>query len=86
MDHTAMALLFARDPSEVFLRGGQEFLELAHALLAGVPCLVRGAGAFKEPDSFLVVGLGHVECVFEGGFVLKRRFVVHATSLVRFPG
>jgi hypothetical protein len=33
-----------------------------------------------------VVGLGHVECVFEGGFVLKRRFVVHATSLVRFPG
>jgi len=24
--------------------------------------------------------------VFKGGFVLKRRFVVHATSLVRFPG
>ena len=86
MDHTAMALLFARDPSEIFLRGGQEFLELAHALLAGVPCLMRGAGALQEPEGFLMVGLGHVKCVFKGGFVLKRRFVVHATSLVRFPG
>jgi hypothetical protein len=82
----AQVLLFARDPSEILLGRGQEFLELAHAILADVACLVRGAGAFKKPDCFLVVGFGHVECVFEGGFVLKRRFFVHATSLVRFPG
>jgi hypothetical protein len=33
-----------------------------------------------------VVRLGHVQGVFEGGVVLKTRFVVHATSVVPFPG
>ena len=86
MDHTAIGLLFARDPAEIFLSGGQELFQLADPVRTDVTCLVCGAGAFKKPDCFLVVCLCHVECVFEGGFVLKRRFVIHANSLVCFPG
>jgi hypothetical protein len=33
-----------------------------------------------------VVGLGHVQGVFQGGFVLKRRIFIHGTSVVPFPG
>lgn len=90
MAHTAGAaasgLLLPGDPSKVFLGNGQQSLELAHAVLADIPGRVCGAGAFKQPHGFLVVRLGHVQGVFEGGVVLKSRFVVHATSVVPFPG
>jgi hypothetical protein len=33
-----------------------------------------------------VVGLGYVEGVFKRGVVLEGRFVVHAPSVVPFPG
>jgi hypothetical protein len=33
-----------------------------------------------------VIGLGHVQGVFQGGLVLKRRIFIHGTSVVPFPG
>jgi hypothetical protein len=90
MSHTSMAtavgLLLPGDPSKVFLGNGKQSLELAHAVLADIPGLMGGAGTFEQPDCFLMVCLGHVQGMFEGGLVLKCRFVVHATSVVPFPG
>ena len=89
MGHSAgdsPGLLFPGDASKVFFRPGQQALELAHPVIADVPGLMGVPGAFQQAQSFLMVGLGHVQCVLEGGFVLKCRFVVHATSVVRFPG
>jgi len=90
MSHTSMpravGLLLPGDPSKVFLGNGEQSLELAYPILADIPGLMGGAGAFEQPDCFLMVCLGHVQGVFEGGVVLKCRFVVHATSVVPFPG
>jgi hypothetical protein len=83
---TALALLLPGNPSKVFLGNGEQSLELAHPVLADIAGLVGGAGAFEQPDCFLMVCLGDVQGVFEGGVVLKCRFVVHATSVVPFPG
>jgi hypothetical protein len=33
-----------------------------------------------------VVGFGDVEGVLKGGLVLERRFFIHGTSVVPFPG
>ena len=81
-----VGLLFPGNPSKVFFRDGQQSLELAHPLIADVPGFVGGPGTLEQPHGFLMVGLGHVQCVLESGFVLKGRFVVHATSVVPFPG
>lgn len=90
MAHAARAaaawLLFPGDPSKVFFGNGQQSLKLAHAVLADIPGRMGRAGAFNQPYRFLMVGFGYVQGVFEGGLVLKSRFVVHATSVVPFPG
>jgi hypothetical protein len=79
-------LLLPHHPSEVLLGNRQESLKLPYPVLAHVTRLMAGAGALKQPDRLLVVGLGHIEGVFQGGFVLKRRFFIHGTSVVPFPG
>jgi hypothetical protein len=33
-----------------------------------------------------VVRLCHIQCVFQGGFVLERRIFIHGTSVVPIPG
>ena len=89
MGHTAGGrdrLLLPGHPPEVFLGDGQQILKLAHPLVRDVAGLPGRPGAFEQPYCFLVIGLGYVQGVFEGGFVLKSRFVVHATSVVPFPG
>jgi hypothetical protein len=84
--HTGRRLLFPRHPPKILLCDGQEFLKLAHPVLPGVAGCVRGAGALKQPHGFFVVRLGHIQGVFQGGFVLKRRFFFHGTSVVPIPG
>ena len=79
-------LLLPHHPPEVLLGDGQESLKLPHPVPADVTCLIAGAGAFKKPDGLFMVGLCHVEGVFQGGFVLKRRIIIHGTSVVPFPG
>lgn len=79
-------LLLPHDTPEVFLGDGQESLKLPHPIPADVARLVAGAGAFKQTDGFFVVGLCHVQGVFQGGFVLERRVFIHGTSVVPFPG
>ena len=89
MGHSARGspgLLFPGDAPKVFFRHGQQALELAHPVIGDVTGFVGLPGPFQQAHGFLMVGLGHVQCVLEGGFVLKCRFVVHATSVVRFPG
>ena len=71
-------------PPEVFRGNLQKPFELAHAVLADVPRLMGGPGILKEPDGLLMVGLCHIKGVFKGGVV--ESFVVHATSVVPFPG
>ncbi len=71
---------------EVFLRYCQEALKLADPVLPHIPRCVAGAGVFNQPEGFLVIGLGDVEGVFQGGVVLERRIFIHATSVVPFPG
>jgi hypothetical protein len=78
--------LLPHHSSEVFLRYCQESFKLADAVLAHVSRRVSGAGALKQPDGFLVVGFGDVEGVLKGGLVLERRFFIHGTSVVPFPG
>jgi len=88
MGHTAGGpggLLLPGHPPEVLLGDGQQSLQLAYPLVGNIAGLLPGAGPFQQPDGFLMVGLGYVQGVFEGGFVLKSRFVVHATSVVPIP-
>ena len=79
-------LLLPHHPPEVLLGNGQETLKLPHPVRADVARGMPGAGPLQQPYGFLVVGLGHVQGVFQGGFVLKRRFFIHGTSVVPFPG
>jgi hypothetical protein len=79
-------LLLPHHPSEVFLGYRQQPFQLAHPVLSDVAGLVGGPGTLKQPDSLLMVGFGDVEGVLKGCFVLKRRIIVHATSVVPFPG
>jgi hypothetical protein len=79
-------LLFPDHSPEIFLGQFQESFKLAHPVFADIPCAVRFPGLFKEPDGFLVVGLRKVQGVFERGFVLEGCFVIHAPSVVWFPG
>jgi hypothetical protein len=84
--HIGRWLLLPHHPPEVLLGNGQEALKLPHPVFADVAGGVPGPGAFQQPDGFFVVGLGHVQGVFQGGFVLKRRIFFHGTSVVPFPG
>ena len=77
-------LLLPGDPPEIFRCNRKEVFELAHAVLADVPGLIRGPRILKEPGRLLMVGFCHVKGVFKGGVV--ESFVIHATSLVPFPG
>jgi hypothetical protein len=79
-------LLLPHHAPEVLLGDGQESLKLPHPVLADVARLVTGAGAVKQPAGLFVVGLCHVQGVFQGGFVLERRIFIHGTSVVPFPG
>lgn len=79
-------LLLPHHPPQVFLRYGEEPLKLAYPVFTDVACLVGGTCPVKEPEGFLVVCLGDVEGVFEGGVVLERRFFIHANSVVLIPG
>lgn len=79
-------LLLPHDAAQVFLGYGQQALKLAHAVLADVAGCVGGPRPFKEAGRLFVVFLGHIQGVFEGGFVLRGVFVSHATSVVPFPG
>ena len=77
-------LLLPGDPPEIFRCNRKEVFELAHAVLADVPRLMGGPGILEEPDCLLMVRLCHIKGVFQGGVV--ESFVVHATSVVPFPG
>jgi len=79
-------LLLPHHPSKVLLGDGQESLKLPHPVLADVARCMAGAGAFKQADGLFVVGLCHIECVFQGSFMLERRIFIHGTSVVPFPG
>lgn len=79
-------LLFPDHPPEIFLGQLQETFQLAHPVLTDIPRTVGCAGLFKEADGFLVVCLCHVQGMLKRGLVLKGCVVVHATSLVPFPG
>jgi hypothetical protein len=81
-----MRLLLPHHPPEVLLGNGQESLKLAYPVGADVAGCMPGAGAFEQPDGFFVIGFRHVQCVFQGGLVLKRRIFIHGTSVVPFPG
>ena len=84
--HFGAVLLLAHHPSEVLFRDGQQAFQLTYPVLADVSRCVGGAGAFKQPDRFLVIGFGHVKGVLESGFVLQYRVFFHATSVVPIPG
>jgi hypothetical protein len=84
--HIGGRLLLTHYPPEVLLGNGQEALKLTHPVLADVASGVPRACAFQKPDGFLVIGLGHVQGVFQGGLVLKRRIFIHGTSVVPIPG
>lgn len=79
-------LQLPRNPPEVLLGDGQQAFQLLYAFAGDVTGGVRGPGMLKQPDGFLVVGLGDVESVFEGGLVLDCLIFFHATSVVPFPG
>ena len=79
-------LLLPHHPPQILFGNGQEALELAYPVLADVACLVCRTCPLKEPDGFLVVCLGDVEGVFQGGVVLERRIFFHAISVVPIPG
>lgn len=79
-------LLLPHHAPEVLLGNGQESLKLPYPVSADVAGRMPGAGAFEQPDGFFVIGLGHVQGVFQGGLVLKRRIFIHGTSVVPFPG
>lgn len=79
-------LLLPHHPPQVFLRYCEEPFELAYPVFADVTGPVGGPCPVKEPEGFLMVCLGDVEGVFEGGVVLERRFFIHANSVVLIPG
>ena len=77
-------LLLPGHSPEVFRGNLKKPFELADAVLADIPRLMGGPGILEEPDCLLMVRLCHIKGVFQGGVV--ESFVVHATSVVPFPG
>lgn len=69
---------------KIFLGHPEEAFKLVHAVLADVAGGPGRAGLLQKPDGLLMVGLGEVEGVFKSGVV--ESFVIHATSVVPFPG
>ncbi len=64
-------LLFPDHSPEIFLCQLKESFKLVHPVLTDIACAMRLPGLFKEPYSFLVVGLCKVQGVLECGFVLE---------------
>lgn len=64
-----LALLLPYDPLQVLGSQIQQLFELADPVLADIARPVGCTGFVKQPDGFLVIGLRHVQGVFEGGVV-----------------
>ncbi len=79
-------LLFPRDAAEVLIGEVQERLKLADPRVIDLSGVTFGAGVVEEAFGFLGVLPGHVEGVFQGGFVFESRVLFHGSIVVRFPG
>lgn len=78
--------LFPGDPAEVLLGKGQQRFELADAGVVNLAGLALGTGVVEEALGLLGVPPGHIEGVFEGGFVFQSRVLFHGSIVVPFPG
>lgn len=79
-------LLFLDDPAEVLLGNAQQILQLLDPVCTDVTGGMRRFGTLHQTNGFLVIGLGDVEGVFEGGVVDDCRFFFHLPSVVPIPG
>ena len=78
--------MFARDPSQIFVREIQQVPELVHPVVVDFTGLAFDDGVVQEPLRFLSVTPGDIQRMFQGGLVFKCRVLFHGSIVVSFPG
>lgn len=79
-------LLLLHHPAEVLSGDIQQPLELVDAILADLPCRIRGLRLIKEALGLLVVRFRDIEGPLQCGFVFQSPVRFHETILNSFAG